>query len=156
MKLSIIAAAAAAFVAFSATSATALPIAKPGQTGAETSTLTHQVRDHRGHSSRNRHNAHRNNGHGRPSVVLRVKRHCREADAQHQMKSRFRTMKRLFLLSGTLMRLSDGVRSPDPRLLFSVLREPPCHLRYWGGPGAAFHRPRAPLFSHPPAPGSWP
>lgn len=55
MKLPILSAVAAAFIAVTASSASALPVAKPGQTGADKTTMTEQVRDHRGKYGKRNH-----------------------------------------------------------------------------------------------------
>lgn len=65
MKLSILSAATAAFIALTATSASALPVAKPGQTGAETTAMTEQVQYRKNHGQfghqQRRHNGWRHN-----------------------------------------------------------------------------------------------
>lgn len=66
MKLSMLSAATAAFIAIATTSASALPVAKPGQVGAERTAMTEQIRHKRGHVS--------NRGH-RPSHYGNRNRH---------------------------------------------------------------------------------
>jgi len=45
---------AAVFIAVTASSASALPLAKPSQTGAQSTAMTEQVRHHRGHYGKKR------------------------------------------------------------------------------------------------------
>jgi len=54
VKLTLLSAATAAFVALTATSASALPVAKPGQVGAEKASMSEQVRRRPGHYGQNR------------------------------------------------------------------------------------------------------
>lgn len=61
MKLTFISAATAAFIALTATSASALPVAKPGQVGAEKSSMSEQVQYRKKHNRR--HNSWRHNDH---------------------------------------------------------------------------------------------
>lgn len=82
MKLSILSAATAAFIAVTASSASALPVAKPGQTGAEKTTMTEQVQ------YRKKHYGKRNNWRGNDHRYDRYRGWHRYHSRPHNWRSR--------------------------------------------------------------------